>query len=144
MLAATSRGMLFATALCMVKSWSIIFGIGLGILWLAGLGAPSATPWMTWLDAVGALCAFLIAAGVSDSSARGRRVSSTLLLAIGLFALWIAGLASGVVAWQNWWTFAFACGFLILSIASGSVRTISATQYEGGEVPSRDRFRKSA
>src|SRR5579885_1766130 len=129
----------------MIKSWSIIFGIGLGILWLAGLGAPSATPWMTWLDAVGALCAFLIAAGVSDGSARGRRVSSTLLLSIGLYVLWIAGLSSGVVAWQNWWTFAFACGFLILAIGSGAMRRVSATRPEAGELPPvRDRFRKSA
>jgi hypothetical protein len=128
----------------MIKSWSIIFGIGLGILWLAGLGAPSATPWMTWFNALGALCSFLIAAGVSDSSARGRRVSSTLMLSIGLFALWIVGLAVGVVAWQTWWTFAFACGFLVLSIGSGSVRTISATQLERDERAVRDRFRKSA
>ena len=128
----------------MVKSWSIILGIGLGILWLAGLGAPSATSWMTWLDALGSLGAFLIAAGYSDSTERRSRISNTLLLSGGLFVLWIAGLSTGVVAWQTWWTFVFALAFLALSLVRGGARTMSVSDLEAEAHRIRDRFRKSA
>ena len=127
----------------MIKSWSIIFGIGLGILWLAGLGAPLATPWLTWLDAVAAFLSFVIAGGISDTSERRVRLGSPVGLSLGLFALWIIGLATGVVAWQAWWNFAFAVAYLILGFASGGVRHVTATGI-GAEEAIRDRFRRSA
>ena len=101
----------------MVKSWSIVLGIGLAILWFAGLNTLNAAPWVTWLDGLGALCAWGIAATVHDGSPVENRVGSTGVLAAGLFALWVVTLFTPVPGWQVWWNFGFACAFGILAIA---------------------------
>jgi peptidoglycan/LPS O-acetylase OafA/YrhL len=126
-----------------IKSTSVILGIGLIILWIAGLGSPNTTPWVTWLDGIGGIWAFLIAAGVSDRSGRGARSGNPIALAIGLFVLWIVALASHVVPWQSWWTFAFACAFLIVGIAGGAARPPRG-QAELEQDRTRERFRRSA
>lgn len=125
----------------MLKGWSLALGVGLAILWIAGLSATAAAPWLTWLDAVGAICAFVIAATVSDASDRNIRAGSTGALAVGLFALWIIGLSSAVPGWQAWWNFAFACASGILAIATG----VSARGGFGvGQDRDRGTFQRSA
>lgn len=101
----------------MVRSWSVILGIGLAILWFAGLNTLNAMPWVTWLDGLGALCAWGIAASMNDSSPAGIRASSTGVLAVGLLALWVVTLFTPVASWQVWWNFGFACAFGLLAIA---------------------------
>jgi hypothetical protein len=101
----------------MLKGWSTILGIGLAVLWFAGLNTLNATPWVTWLDGLGALCAWGIALAVSDTSPVGSRTGSTGALTIGLLALWVVTLFTPVPGWQVWWNFGFACAFGILAIA---------------------------
>jgi hypothetical protein len=112
----------------MVRGISILLAIGLFILWIVGL-AEHATLWLSWLDGLGALCGLLIGASVGQGATRGVDVGAPVALAIGLGVLWIIGLATHAEVWLTWWTFGFACAFLILGIAGGAVtaRTTTAT-----------------
>jgi hypothetical protein len=98
-----------------------LLAIGLVILWLVGL-SQHATAWLTWLDVVGALFGFAIAAGAGPQVARGFAGGAPIALAIGLGVLWIIGLATHAEAWLTWWTFAFACAFLLLGIGGSFTR----------------------
>ena len=99
----------------MVRASSIVLGAGLVILWAVGLGN-HATAWLTWLNGLGALCAFGIAAAIVPNMTLSGRVSPPIVLSIGLFVLWIIALATHAEAWLAWWTFAFACAFLLVGI----------------------------
>jgi hypothetical protein len=103
----------------MVRGWSAILGIGLVILWIAGLSSATAPAWLTWLDAAAAVWAFIIAAGTPVDARTAMRAGNPIALSIGLFAFWIIGLATSGPAWQDWWNFAFACAFLVLGFAGG-------------------------
>lgn len=102
----------------MFRGVSVALGIGLIILWIAGLSAHSAL-WLTWLDGIAGLVAILLGVAVVGSVARAG-VGGWGLLALGLFVLWIIGLAAHAPLWLAWWTFAFACAFVVLAAASTS------------------------
>jgi hypothetical protein len=67
-------------------------------------------------------------------------VGSSIGLAVGLFALWIIGMATNGAPWQNWWTFVFACGYLLVGLMP-TARTNVVTPLERD---TGDRFRRSA
>ena len=121
-----------------VKGISIISGFGLVALWIAGLASPGAAVWLTWLDGIAALFAFAIAGTPTIRTAR------PIAMAIGLYVVWIIALSKSVVPWQSWWTFAFASVFLVLGIASETMRQVPGRISAEEEFPSVDRFRKSA
>lgn len=107
----------------MLKSISALLGVGLVILWIAGLGSTNVPGWMTWLDGAAALCAFGISAYLTPYSSRASKISMPLFLAVGLFILWMVGVSNAVAPpWMSWWNFAFACGFLCLGIYGGIER----------------------
>lgn len=117
----------------MTKSISLLSAIGLTILWIAGLGSPFSASWLTWLDGVAALIGYGVTFGSS-------RVSGPIGLAVGLFALWIIGMATNGAAWQNWWTFAFGCGYLLVGLmAPARAHVATPVEHETTE-----RFRRSA
>ena len=97
-------------------------GVGLVILWIVGLGQ-HATPWMTWLDGLGALFAFALAGGLAATASLALGGGGIFALAIGLGVLWIIGLSTHAVVWLTWWTFAFACGFVLLGIVASMGET---------------------
>ncbi|HVV48805.1 MAG TPA: hypothetical protein VHO06_04025 [Polyangia bacterium] len=101
----------------MFRAISFILGLGLIILWLAGLSS-HASLWLTWLDGLGGLVAIAGAAALVEFGRGGTAGSG--LLALGLFVLWIVGLATGATLWLSWWTFAFACAFFVVAGASTS------------------------
>lgn len=96
----------------MYREISTAFGLGLGVLFIAGL-ANHAPGWLTWLDGAGALLAFLTAAAASVAPMAGAAVAA--LLAGGLIILWIVALATGESSAQAWWTLGFALGFFTLA-----------------------------
>jgi hypothetical protein len=110
-----------------LKGMSVALGIGLAILWIAGLSSPYAPGWLTWLDGIAALCAFTIAASSQIYETRGRRMGGPIALSVALFGIAIVALGSGAVAWLSWWTFAFACAFLVLGVAAGGTPDVIDT-----------------
>ena len=117
----------------MTKTIALLCAIGLTILWIAGLGSSFSATWLTWLDGVCALIGYGVAFGRP-------RVSGPIGLAVGLFALWIVGMATNGATWQNWWTFAFGCGFLLVGLmAPAQARVVGPIESETTE-----RFRRSA
>ncbi len=103
----------------MIRGLSIALAIGLVIVWIVGLNQ-HATGWLTWLDGLGALVGFAIAAGAGPAVGRAYGAGGPIALAVGLGILWIIGLATHAEAWLTWWTFVFACAFLLLGIAGGA------------------------
>ncbi|HZS37689.1 MAG TPA: hypothetical protein VFF06_12720, partial [Polyangia bacterium] len=81
-----------------------------------------ATAWLAWLDGAAAIGAFAVASMASEGVAVSRAAGGPLGLALALFLLWIIALATGADHWLAWWTFAFACGFLILGFLGSSQR----------------------
>ncbi|HVV49388.1 MAG TPA: hypothetical protein VHO06_07010 [Polyangia bacterium] len=101
----------------MFRAVSAVLGFGLILLWIAGL-ASHAVAWLTWLDGLAGLVAVAMGLGFVRAAQMG--VPGWGLLAFGLFVLWIIGLAGGRTLWQAWWTFGFACAFLILAASATS------------------------
>lgn len=100
----------------MFRPVSVVLGVGLIVLWIAGLSA-HATGWLTWLDGLAGLLAIAIGLSFAAHLARGG-MAGWGGLALGLFALWIIALSAGGTLWLAWWTFAFACGFLVLAASA--------------------------
>ena len=121
----------------MVRTLSVILGLGLVVLFIAGLNTAGAHGWLTWLDLVMAICSFTVAGVAAPDASKGTRSGGPVAISIGLFALWIIALATGVVASMAWWNFAFACAFLVVGIAGGTMER--ATPIE-----SNIHYRKSA
>jgi hypothetical protein len=111
----------------MIRGSSIVLGVGMIVLWLVGL-VHHATPWLTWLTAVGAVAAFGIAAGITpDRRGLALPVGAPIGLSIALFLLWIVGVSSGATAWMAWCVFAFGVAFTALGLLAIGERTSSTT-----------------
>lgn len=103
----------------MVRGWMIALGVGLLVLWLAGLAGAG---WLLWLAfAVGVLS---IVAGfwLPDSAPRYARGGVPGVFAAEMFVLWVVALATAQPPWQTWWIFIFGCAYLLLAAAGGAVR----------------------
>ncbi len=103
----------------MIRVSAIIVGLFLVACWIAGLSV-NAAAWITWLDGVGALLAFIVAAmPVGEAErANGRSVLAGLV-SLGLFAMWIIGLVTHTQAWIVWCTFAAACALAFVAFGRG-------------------------
>jgi hypothetical protein len=122
----------------MLRTWTVILGLGLAILWIFGVTSRGEAGWLSWLQLVAGIYSLLVAASVDDLSPRRTRVSNTLSISIGLSVLWILALVSPVLRWQAWWTFAFACAYLVLAIVTG------ARGEPPVEEPEQEDFRRTA
>jgi hypothetical protein len=99
----------------MIRGSAIVLGVGLIILWIAGL-AQHATPWLDWLTVVGALAAFGIAAMPVSQRGMAMPVGAPIGLGIALAVLWVLALSTAATGWLAWWVFAFACAFMIVGL----------------------------
>ena len=123
----------------MVRGFSVVLGIGLVVMWIAGLGTSTSPAWMNWLDLVGAIGAFIAAGAVSETPARRLNlVIGPILLSAGLLILWIAGLTTGASVAMSWWNFVFGVAFGLVAVFGGSEGR------EKGEKPIESPFRRSA
>ena len=105
----------------------ISLAVGLGILWVVGL-SQGAAPWLVWLDFIAALIA--LAAPLLPEQNGTIMKAPPFALAVGVGALWLGALATGVRSWLTWWNFAFAIAFLVLGFAllsEPSERTFTGT-----------------
>lgn len=122
----------------MIRYFCIVLGIGLVVMWIAGLSTDDSPAWMNWLDLVAGIGAFIIAGAVNEIRAsRYHLVIGPVLLASGLILLWIAGLSTNASFAMSWWNFAFGVAFAVLAIFGG-------TQRRAGERTIEIPFRRSA
>jgi hypothetical protein len=98
----------------MVLRWSCLIGAGLLMVGLFGAFTEPQS-WVVWCDLIGAWAAFFFAADITPNCSRARRISVPAVLSIGLFVTWFAAIAEKEAHWLAWWTFAFACAFLLLA-----------------------------
>lgn len=136
-----------------MRSGSVVLGVGLLVLWLVGLNRVDAVGWLTWLDGIAGILAFMISGSVSgsivDEEARIEGVwglrRGPFFLSIMLFGMWVIGLATSVPIWQTWWNFAIACGFMWVASIGG--RGTDAAR-RGETIPlerrQEERFRRGA
>lgn len=89
----------------MLRNGDAIFGVGLTLLWIAGL-ATGSTQWLTWFDFVAAICAFYLAAYGQN---RAGGPAGTIALAIALLTVGIIGGVGHAAAWLSWATFGLGC-----------------------------------
>jgi CBS domain-containing protein len=96
-------------------------GGSLALLALALLGITYGAPtWLSWVDAVAALLAGLAGALYRTPEALGVALSAFLISALSV--VWLFGLQVGWPAWLTWLHLVAAIGFLILTVAGGTVR----------------------
>lgn len=107
-----------------MRTGMILLGIGLGLLWLVGLGY-QATPWLTWGNLVAALLS--LGTGLLPNSAVSALKASPFTLGGLLVVLWIVGLASGASLWLTWWTFVFGVAYLLFGVATLGERPFRRT-----------------
>ncbi len=102
-----------------MKGASVVLGVGLLVVWIVGL-AQNATGWLTWLDGVAGVMSFVVAGAVAPADDRAAARSGSVGMGVqtaGLFVLWLVGMATRATPWLVWWTFVFACAYLVFSLA---------------------------
>ncbi len=104
---------------------AFIIGLFLLAVWIAGLSLHT-TPWITWLDFVGGIIAVVMGVAPLQRGGVGTLAGLPVVVAIGLFAMWIVGLAIHVEPWIAWCTFGAACALLLDAIGGGF--TVQRTQ----------------
>ncbi|HEY6476306.1 MAG TPA: hypothetical protein VI456_06960 [Polyangia bacterium] len=91
-----------------------LLGIGLALTWTFGLWN-HATSWLNWTVCGSAIVAL---AGLGPAAATEMSgIGTWPLLGMVLLAAWLFGLAANATRWLTWLSFAFGCGFLILTVA---------------------------
>lgn len=111
-----------------VRTWLTVLGVGMVVLWVAGLSSSLAPTWMVWLDLVAAALTFVGVAGTRPQTDKAVRSGGTIALAAGVFALWLAGLVNNAVPWMSWWNFIFACGYLFVGISAARSPALTTDQ----------------
>src|SRR5262249_34500726 len=106
-------------------------GIGLGILWLAGLSAHAA-PWLVWINFVIAVLSILTAAAPATGPSLVK--VTPFLYGVALLLLWIIGLGVRASYWMVWWTFAFGIVYLIYGVAASRPEQ-HIGRPAGGQIP---------
>jgi hypothetical protein len=97
---------------------NLVLGLGLGVVWMAGLRA-GVEGWIVWLDFAVALAALAVA--LIPSRAPGVIRAADTSFGVVLLALWLLALAVGVVSWMAWWTFAFGVAFLFGAVGAPGI-----------------------
>jgi hypothetical protein len=93
----------------------VLIALLLSALWFAGL-AMHAQTWLTWLNGVAAILAFIIAGMFGPGQPDNDRRWLSAVLALSLFGLWLAALISGAAPWLTWFTFAAGCVVAIIAV----------------------------
>jgi hypothetical protein len=105
----------------MTRGFTIVLSIGLFILWITGV-AGHASPWLTWLDGLAAIIGFAVVLAAGDVAPDRLSPVGPIALGVGLGILWIIGLTTGSNPKLTWWTFGFACAFVLVGIVAHSTK----------------------
>ena len=103
-----------------MKTRGVAFIIGLFLLaiWIGGLSV-HAQAWITWLDFVAGLLRLAIGIAPLQRGGVAATAAAPIVVSLGLFAMWIVGLAIHTEAWITWCTFGAACALLVDAIGGG-------------------------
>lgn len=114
----------------MVKSWCVLLGVGLTMLWVIGLANNTSPSWLIWADGLAALASFVVGGFIPDERPLGRLpILGPYFLSIVVFAAWAIGFANLAPPWLVWWNFGFACCYFLVGFAA-SGRSPSAGSSE--------------
>jgi hypothetical protein len=122
----------------MVKSWCILLGLAVAVLWIVALSNGAVPLWIVWVNGVIALASFAVAGALPDGRPVGRLpVLGPLFISIALFGCWAIILGTRGSGWLAWWNFAFAVAYRVVGFR-WHTHEMPAEATEG------ERFRKSA
>jgi hypothetical protein len=95
-----------------------MIGLFLLAIWIAGLSVQTQA-WITWLDFVAGLLSIAIGIAPLRRGGVATTAAAPIVVSLGLFAMWIVGLAVHTEAWITWCTFGAACALLVDAIGGG-------------------------
>lgn len=104
----------------MIRRGSLILSAVMAVVCVLGF-VLHASNWLIWLNALGGLAAFGIAAGLAGTGEATRTVAPGIL-GMGFIVLAIIGALEHATPWLVWTTFAFGVVFLALGPAAGVAR----------------------
>ncbi|OFZ56104.1 MAG: hypothetical protein A2428_11070 [Bdellovibrionales bacterium RIFOXYC1_FULL_54_43] len=96
-----------------MRAWSTLLALSLALLWIVGLADASAAGWLSWMNLLASIAAFIVSGLVRPGARRELRSVAPLIMSFLLFGLWALGSATNGLPWQNWWDFFLGCCFLI-------------------------------
>lgn len=100
----------------MIRGLSLLLAAGLAILWFVGL-THHAAAWVTWLNGLGAIAGFLIAAGPGVGPGQPVHPSGLVALGVGLGILSTIAFLRHAPLWLASCTVGFAFAFLLIGVA---------------------------
>lgn len=104
--------------MALTRGVAFVIGLFLIAVWIAGLSLHTQA-WITWLNFVGGIVAILIGIAPIERGGATSAGGLPLIISLGLFAMWIVGLAIHAEAWITWCTFGAACALLLDAIGGG-------------------------
>ena len=104
----------------MIRRGSLILSAVMAVVCVLGF-VLHASNWLIWLNALGGLAAFGIAAGMAGTGEQTRTVAPVTLGA-GFVVLAIIGGLQHATVWLEWTTLAFGIAFIGLGVTAGMAR----------------------
>lgn len=104
----------------MIRRGSLILSAVMAVVCVLGF-VLHASNWLIWLNALGGLSAFGIAAGLTGTG-EATRTAAPVTLGIGFIVLAIVGAMKHADLWLVWTTFGFGFVFLALGMLAGLAR----------------------
>lgn len=115
----------------MLRASLVALAIALLLLWRVGV-VDGATDWMTWLDGVAALLAFLLVPVTTDEVGPLGAALGPQLIGLALVAFAVVGLLTRASGWLTWFTLALGCGYLVFAAFAFAVRAVEPSMESFG------------
>jgi hypothetical protein len=111
----------------MIRRVTSTLAWGLLALWLVGV-ITRATTWVTWLDGMAALGAFMVAGDIGRNTDAASVVAGPLMIALGLLVVGVFAATGHAAPWMIVLTFIFTPAFVALAIWAGLRRRARRTE----------------
>jgi hypothetical protein len=103
-----------------IKAADILLGLGLFLVWGAGVISNSGPAWLVWLNGFAGIMAFVLAGDATPDVNPASRIGGALALGLALFILWVTALAVHAFGWVAWATLVFSVAFFSLALGMGT------------------------